>query len=711
MAVDRVAALAAMVGLASLVALAGCATRAPGPPIEQPAAAAPTVVAPPPTSPVDLPAPDPAATRTMQAFPGTGRLIGAAPPATNAGAGVTGEIQLQFTDTEIATVVASVIGDGLGAPYVIDPSVKGTMTLRSSRALSVDELVPALEAALQPMGFAVTPINGTYHVVPIKDAPRSVHGIRGPDARGPGYGVQVVPLKFVAAADMQKVLEPLAPAGGILRVDEGRNLLILAGTGREIASMLDVVETFDVDWLAGMSFALYTVEYVDAKTLTAELSEVFADPRSPLAGVVRFVPIARLNAILVITPQPKYLADVETWIRRLDLGGTSPGRRIYVYDVQNTKAGDLAKSLNRILSLSGDGQDDREAGRGGVDASTAGPGALPGAARGAPTFSARAAPLPTLTREPTTALTAERETAIDTGGVRIVPNDENNSLLILASPSEFSAIDAALKRLDLPPRQVLIEATLAEVTLTDELRYGVQWAYQSNSGPIVLSESASGGVAQRFPGFSYLYNTATDIRAVLNAIESVTRVNVLSNPKLMVLNNREAQLQIGDQVPVAVQSAVNVGNPDAPIVNSVEFRDTGVILHVTPRVNQNGLVQLDITQEVSDVVRTTTSGIDSPTIQQRRITSTVAVRSGETVALGGLIREGKSVTKSGVPLLGRIPVLGALFRTTDTQKDRTELIVLITPRVVRDDQELREMMDRLRQDFRRLPQMTTPPAK
>jgi general secretion pathway protein D len=189
---------------------------------------------------------------------------------------------------------------------------------------------------------------------------------------------------------------------------------------------------------------------------------------------------------------------------------------------------------------------------------------------------------------------------------------------------------------------------------------------------------------------------------VLNAIESVTNVKVISNPKLLVLNNREAQLQIGDQVPVVTQSSVGTSNPDAPIVNSVSFRDTGVILRVTPRVNKNGLVQLDIQQEVSDVVPTTTSGIDSPTIQQRKISSTVAVKDGETIALGGLIRERNSKSRSGVPILVKIPGLGALFRSTNDAKGRTELIVLLTPRVLDGPDDVRPTLEDLREQFRRL---------
>jgi general secretion pathway protein D len=303
------------------------------------------------------------------------------------------------------------------------------------------------------------------------------------------------------------------------------------------------------------------------------------------------------------------------------------------------------------------------------------------------------------------------QNAAKQGDLRIVANNDSNSLLVLATPAEFSVIEAALTRLDAPSRQVLIEASLAEVTLNDELRYGIQWNYNGKKGPITLSDAATGAVSQSFPGLSYLFTGSTNISAVLNALETVTTVRVISSPKLVTLNNHEAQLQVGDEVPVATQSAVSVVNPDAPIVNSVQMQDTGVILSVTPRVNKNGLVEMDITQEVSNSVPTTTSGIDSPTIQQRRLSTTVVVKNGDTIALGGLITESKSKTKSGVPYLQKIPFLGALFRDTDNQTMRTELILLITPRVMRDDNEFQSVMDDLRGEFKTLKDVFKEPPK
>lgn len=655
------------------------------------------------TIPVPVPAQPAAAaaTRAPLIVEGTGNFIGTPAAAAQARTAPAEGFELNFTNTEVADVVASVIGDALGLPYVVDPNVKGAMTLQAARPLARDEVLPSLEAALSLQGAALMEVNGVYQVVPSKDAPRRISGLRGPGTTAvAGFAIQIVPVKYASVTDIEKALRPMAPDGGIVRIDEARNLLLIAGTARELAMMRDVINTFDVDWLAGMSFGLYPVEYVDAQTLATELGAVFSGSNNPMTNMVKLVPLTRLNSLMVITRESSYLKQVEDWIRRLDIGVATPGRRIYVYDVQNGKADDLANSLNKILSLATDQSDTTPAARPRTS-SRGSSGSLfsdgENSSRSRVPSAAVEAPAANLERAP-----ARTSDDSSPGALKIVPNVENNALLIYATPSEFSVIETALKRLDVTPIQILIEASLAEVTLNDNLRFGLQWSYESGDGPVVLSEASNGGISQAFPGFSYLYTGAKDIRAVLNAIESITNVKVISSPKLMVLNNREAELQIGDQVPITVQSSVSTGDGAAPIVNSVELHDTGVIMRITPRANKSGLVLLDIAQEVSDVVPTSTSNIDSPTIQQRRISSSIAVRDGETIALGGLIRENSTRTRSGVPYLRRIPLLGDIFGSRNNDDRRTELIVLITPRVVRSQREAEDAMDELRDQFRGL---------
>jgi general secretion pathway protein D len=278
---------------------------------------------------------------------------------------------------------------------------------------------------------------------------------------------------------------------------------------------------------------------------------------------------------------------------------------------------------------------------------------------------------------------------------RIVADEKNNALVIFARPRDYRMIEEAIKRLDVVPLQVLIEATIAEVTLNHDLQYGVQWFLKGGSSSGTFSNLESGVIASVFPGFNYVLKQS-NVNVVLNALSAVTNVNVVSSPQILVLDHHVATLQVGDQVPIPIQQAQSTLVPGAPLINTVEYRDTGVILRVSPRVNSNGLITLDIVQEVSDVTKTTTSNIDAPTIQQRRVQSTVTVQDGETIALGGLIRENRTDSRNGIPGLARIPVLGALFGSTDDSRDRTELLILLSPRVVHDAAEARTLTEELR---------------
>ena len=710
--------LAVLIG----VGLAACADldRALQPKVAAPAPAGAAATLPPPEL-----APAPSADRTAETaadeapaptvFPGTGVFIDTSAIATvSAAPPAAGDVTLNFADTDIREVVRAILGGILEVNYIIDPQVSGTVTVQTSRPLARAALLTTLESILRVNGAAMVPEGGGYRIVPIENAMSGLAPL-GLDARQPGFGVHVVPLRYISASEMAKILGSLASERNVISTDVARNLVILAGSQSERATMLETIELFDVDWLSGMSFGLFPLQNTDAETLVQELDTILGvDGEVPLAGLLRFVPIVRLNAVMVISPRADYLERAQGWIKRLDLGIDAAGQRLYVYYVQNGRAVDLADVLNEVFDPLG-----RTAAEGvrlapGLDrarlyaagtarelrAQEAGlmTGAkLSGGATGGE--GAAPAPLPGLVGGAPARVTGSGIVLAAISDIRITADEANNALVILATPEEYRMIEAALNKLDVVPLQVLIEATIAEVTLTDDLEYGVQWFLQSGNHKFNLNETFPVRAFPDFTGFSYLFAT-TDVRVTLNAIASVTDVNIISSPSLMVLDNQTAEIQVGDQVPVATQTAVSVSDPDAPIVNSIEYFDTGVILRVTPRVNAGGLVTMEIEQEVSDVVPTVTSGIDSPTINQRRIKTTVAVQSGETVTLGGLIRDDRASSNSGIPLLREIPFLGALFSTTTEAAARTELIVLITPRVVRNQLDARRVTEELRRRIR-----------
>src|SRR6185437_7204541 len=290
---------------------------------------------------------------------------------------------------------------------------------------------------------------------------------------------------------------------------------------------------------------------------------------------------------------------------------------------------------------------------------------------------------------------------LKTPSVRIVADEKNNALVIYARPRDYKMIEDAIKRLDVVPLQVLIEATIAEVTLNDNLQYGLQWFFSQGASRLELNNGIPGAVTTTtttgtatttataasvaslantdispiFPGFNYLAATR-NFKVILNALSSLTQVNVVSSPEVLVLDHQTAALQVGDQVPVITQSAQSTIASGAPVVNSVQYLNTGVVLQVTPRVNSTGLITLDIDQSVSDVAKTTTSGIDSPTITQRRIVTSAIVQDGDTISRGGLIIDNQTNGKSGVPLLSSIPLIGPLlFSSTCNSAAPTELLV------------------------------------
>ncbi|NVJ70806.1 MAG: type II secretion system secretin GspD [Alphaproteobacteria bacterium] len=603
-----------------------------------------------------------------------------------------GDLSLTFKNTDIRVVIRAILGDTLNVPYVLDPRVTGNVTLETSGPISKEALRLTLEALLRTKGYALVETTEGHVVLPLAEAPLATKNIgQGIPASTnlPSFGVQIVPLNYTLPTEMEKLIEPFSSQGGILRADDPRRILILAGTSQELASMIRAVQTFDVDRMAGMSFAIYALNYAEPEQIVKELKEIFGEDGSDAGTNVSFIPVPRINKIIAVANNKKVLRAIEQWIDKLDLGESSPGRRIYVYQVKNGRAADISDTLNLILGAryGNYGSERRSVSRGEA-------GLLGAATGGARTNQSRGNGYGVGRNN------LNQFNGLGDEGVRIVPSEESNSIVIMATPAEFAVIETALKQIDIPPRQVLVEVTLAQVSLNDELRYGLQWHFDSGNNSVSFGQSTS--PAAQFPGFSWVHTSSSSISAALNAIESMTDVKVISSPKLLVLNNQSATLQVGDEVPVPTASSVSSTDSNAPIVNSIQYRNTGVILTVTPRINDGGLIMLDIEQEMSEVVETASSGIDAPTIQQRKMSSSVAVQNGSTIALGGLIRSSASKVHSGVPLLKSIPLLGNVFRSTDLVERRTELVVLLTPRIIRDQEETQNVMDYLKREFRTL---------
>lgn len=721
-----------------LGALTGCTALNSFVPAEapEPAPAITRQDLPPPAAqdgPIAL-APGGEATRTVgpaEVVLGTGQFVNPqAPRAAGAGAVPVGDnVTLDFADVAIRDVLRSVLGDLLGVSYTVDPEVQGSLTLLTGSPIPRSALIDVLTDVLQLNGVALVLRNDIYLAVPIANATR-----QAPLGGVGGFVTRIATARHVAASELQAAVAPVVPVSTTLTADAGRNLLIVSGPEQDVDRVLENLAVFDADFMRGMSFALLPLQYGRAREVAQDVGRMLAATGPSATEIVKVFPVDRINAVMVTSKQPGYIQQVRDWVERFDRGDGQSEPQMYVYRVQNGRASDLAGVLRRALGLeqagaaratdpagpgttatpAWDGIDAAPGtGLGGIGGGTAGSDVSPVASDGAAQPQVPPDPLAGV------GILAGMADGAAAGpqafrNLRISEDNANNALVIVATPQDYAQIEAALQKLDIPPLQVLIEATVAEVTLNDRLALGLQYAFKTgnfaavfapNVAPAAAATGTGAGNLPGFPGFGFasggnLLYSSNDSAVLLQALSQITTVRILSSPNLMVLNNGTARLQVGDQVPVATQTSTSTITPNAPTVSNIEYRDTGVILNVVPRVNASGLVVMDIVEEVSAPFNTTSSAISSPSIQQRRVTSSVAVHDGQTIALAGLIEDRSEQGSSGLPWLKDIPVLGLLFGTQSEMARRTELLVLITPRVIRSRDEgeavTRELREKLR---------------
>lgn len=585
-------------------------------------------------------------------------------------------VSLNFVQAGIDEVVDVVLGQLLGVNYIIDPRVQGTVTTRTSRPIAPENLLPVLENILAANGAAIVQSGNLVNIVPIDVARTLPHVVVAPgrSVQPRGFGTYFIPLEHASVVSVQETIVTQISPGSQLVADPARNLLVFTGPEQEARSVEEMANVLDIDLLTGRSFALLPLRTAAPTQIAAELERMIGGGGEPALGGADVLPIERMGAVLVIGTGPAQLRQLADWVARLDRADVGAERQVLVYHVRNGLASGFAEVLNQVFAVSAAAAPPAEVAPG-----------LETGEIGADSFAALDAAAPA----------AE---------VRIVADDARNAIVVSGSPEQIAEIGAALRQLDTQPIQVLIEATIAEVLLTDQLEYGLRWAFESGDFSTALFDSRAAFVGPRFPGLNLVLDSA-DALVVLRALSEVTDVEVISSPQLMVLDNETARLQVGDRVPVTTQQVVSVTDADAPVVNSVAYFDTGVILEVTPRVNAEGMVTLQVVQEVSDAVRTESSDIDSPTIQQRRVESIIAVPNGQTVALGGLIRDRQEAGEGGVPVAKDIPVVGNLFKSRSRRGQRTELLILITPRVMLDANQSRALTTELRNRLPRLRQI------
>src|SRR6516162_6180598 len=672
--------------------------------------------------------------------PGSGQRTASLEPVTMRGDGV----EMNFENAEIHAVAKTLLGDILQLNFVVDPRVQGTVTLSSVRPVARQDVLPAFESALRMQNAAIVHEGKFVKIVPMADAAGQAAISVG--AGEPGFGVSVVPLRYTSATTVAKTAETMLARPGAIHVDNGRNLLLIQGTTSEREAAIDVISTFDDEWLRNQSVGVYPLKSTSPETMIQELERVFqTEDGGPGQGVIRFQPIARMNAVMVVTKNPDFLKQTTQWVQRLDRSDAS-GTTVRTYRLKYGNAAQVTKILNEIFTSQHSGTDDGPINQlapgtataqsrldsldhGTQLASATGPSTSSppqglGGANGSPQQGFSNRPIGDAFngfsgRGNNNNNNADTDASHGGGSlprgvfqnVRITADNINNTVLVYSNQEDYRVIERALRDFDRPRLQVAIEATVAEVTLTNELTYGVQYFLNGKSVGLVstasaVAQTAAPAALQPVPGaFNLLLGSQTQPSVILNALSTITNVKILSSPSIVALDNEPALLQVGDQVPISTGSATILTGANTPVVNTIELHNTGVILKVLPHVNANGTVQLEVDQEISNVVNSTngtTSTNNStptltPTISERRIHSTVAVTSGQTVLLGGLISDSDQGTQAGVPGLSNIKFLGALFGNTDHTKQRSEIIIFIRPQLVRNSIDARGVTEEFRE--------------
>jgi general secretion pathway protein D len=677
-----------------------------------------------------------------------------------------GAVTFNFENQPVQAVVKAILGDLLKQNYTIVPGVEGNISFATSEPVDSSQALPILETLLSWTNNALIKRNGGYVVMPQKDA---VAGNLVPSlgANAPAAGLQakLFPLRYISATEMQKLIKPFARKDAVLLVDPARNLLVMSGTPDELSNYQSMVRTFDVDWLRGMSVGVFNLKYAKVGELMPKMESMFGEHgNTPLAGMFRFIPIERTNALVVISTQSDYLHEIGSWIARIDRGGGNEPQ-LFVYDVRNIKASDLAHYLGQIYTNGGGG------GGGGDSGGQVGPGLSSGTLGSANNASSTSlgstagsfGSSGAASRDSgglgsmgssgssgfnngtgdssrdgsglsssggfgstssngfgnaagsSNAGASDQQYNSSDGSVRISSVDGSNQLLVHARPSQWEEIKDAILKLDNVPLQVQIETRILEVSLTGEFRFGVQWYLQGLTGsttdannnivpgqPYRHRQIALGNGGNIFGGESLFYSFLnSDLQVAVRAMETSGNTKTLSSPSMVVMNNQTAHIQVGDRIPVN-QTSINTGNGTGTSFSQVEYIDTGVILNVQPRINPGGLVYMNISQQVSQPNNAVQTVNGNKTISKRELSTQVAVQSGQTVLLGGLIQQAEGNTDTGIPILNRVPILGRLFGDTRRSRNRTELIVLITPRVIRGSVDARNITDDYQSKFESL---------
>jgi general secretion pathway protein D len=668
-------------------------------------------------------------------------------------------------DSADVEVVIQAAAEIVGFNYVLAPAVRGKkVTVQTIGRIASDDVLNVLLTILDVNGLAAVRSGNLYRIIPREGAlqssvrivvGRDVSPVRASDE----ILTQIVPLKYISATDAVNLLRPFVAQQGAVTSHRETNLLIITDTAANIRRLLDILKLADVQ-VALDELQVVPIKNADAQELAQILNQMFSTGRLRTGAAAPGLPVAapgpagapaaprpagtdggqgadrpplivaeRRSNSLVIHARKQEIETILQLIAKLDVD-IYGGQRVFIYFVEYGKAKDLAATLEAIYG---------RAGAQGTRSPVASPSSVPPGTRSPLPYQAPPA-LPTTTPGlgGGGALEGEGGPQAD---LRFIADETTNAIIVTTHPRRWKDILETIKSLDRLARQVLIEVLVAEVLLTDDTKLGIEWAVRNGKFTFTNTQNAKGNLPSLpppsiipgggglgdgtalLPGFNMFAFAASEFIAALNALATENKVNVLSNPSIMTSENKKAVINVSTSVPIVTAQQVPVaagGSTGNSITQTVEYKDAGIILTVTPRIGEHGTVALDVKQEVSDVGENEPPPINSPRFNKREAETSVVLLNNQTLVLGGLIQSKRTKIRTGIPFLSRIPVLGYLFGSTEEKVEKTELLMLITPRVVgtaldaaRVTEQMRKVTPELGQSFKltppRPPATATPP--
>lgn len=600
------------------------------------------------------------------------------------------QIVFNFDDADLYEVIRT-IAELLNINYIVDPNVRGKVTIHTAGGLGKEDLFPVFFQILKVNGLTAIKEGSLYKIVGLKDAPRlpitASFGSEGEDVPpGERVIIQIIPLKFISAQEMTKVLNPFISAGGIIISGGVSNTLLVVDQGINILKVLRLVEAFDVNVFEMFSNRFYHLEYLDAEEIVETLTNIVDSYGDIAKDIVNIIAIKRLNDLLVISSNPQAFEKIEVFIRQLDVPSEDVDPRIYVYSVRNGEAKNLCDILNQVFTQKSSGKENGTQGQtkkqyGSTEASR---NPFSREARQAKAETAKAKKAHAAAKKSKEIVVSGKMDSAGSGTLRgeinITADETRNALIVEAIPSDYRVIEDLLNQIDVLPRQVLIEVVIADISLDKSTEMGIEWTYVKGPGSLSTSLlDASLGTT----GFKYTIGLADRWSSALNFLATEGKVDIVSAPSVLASDNKEAKIDVSREIPVASSEYTYTSSDNPLLETSIEYRNTGVILSVTPHINERGLVTMEVSQEVSELgPYVNVGGSEYPSFTQRIVNTNLTVKHAQTIVIGGLIRESKSDDSSGAPWLVDIPIIRYLFGKETKRDKKTELIILITPHVI-----------------------------